>query len=306
MAIRILFVACLLAVAMAHDHGLPINPELGVPGFPDCVRQHPDRSMNVSSAAEDLVCSQHHVAADVIKIGMIGDSITAGVHSSGGNHTYPAQMQLMLDAQYGPGKYSVTNLGACGSTMLKKGDSPFWKRPQFAALNAGKWDIITIMLGTNDAKDPGSHGPNNWQHDCGGAEHPTVEGCSFAQDYASMIALVNTLGTTPAGPKVYVMTPPPLMALNAYGMNQTVINSVFPKLVPLIAQSSPGVHGPIDVFGAMGGVSNWETMYPPSCAIGSAWPQCGYYCDAQSCDQCHPDDNGYAALAKAVKAGLGL
>ena len=24
---------------------------------------------------------------------------------------------------------------------------------------------VTIMLGTNDAKDPSSGGPNNWQHD---------------------------------------------------------------------------------------------------------------------------------------------
>ena len=86
----------------------------------------------------------------------------------------------------------MTNLGACGSTMLKKGNSPFWQRPQYTALTQapcftsrattllvvhlkgklkvqatsykrpaqGKWDVITIMLGTNDAKDPGSHGPD--------------------------------------------------------------------------------------------------------------------------------------------------
>lgn len=48
----------------------------------------------------------------------IGDSITAGVHSEGGNMTYPAQLQTMLDTKY-PGKYKVTNLGACGSTMMK-------------------------------------------------------------------------------------------------------------------------------------------------------------------------------------------
>ena len=47
-------------------------------------------------------------------------------------------------------------VGACGSTMLKKGDSPYRKRPQYEALTTGSWDIITIMLGTNDAKDPGS------------------------------------------------------------------------------------------------------------------------------------------------------
>ena len=42
-------------------------------------------------------------------------------------------------------------------------------RPQYAALLAGKpWDIVTIMLGTNDAKDSGDGGPNNWHHNCGG------------------------------------------------------------------------------------------------------------------------------------------
>ena len=60
------------------------------------------------------------------------------------------------------GKFQVTNLGACGSTMLKGGDSPYWKRPQYASLTNNTWDVITIMLGTNDAKDPNSGGPNNW------------------------------------------------------------------------------------------------------------------------------------------------
>jgi len=189
--------------------------------------------------------------------------------------------------------------------MLKKGDSPFWKRPQFAALTAGKWDIVTIMLGTNDAKDPGSHGPNNWQHDCGGPDHTTLEGCSFAEDFASMVKLVRTLGTTPAGPKIYALVPPPLMHQGAYGMNQTVINSVFPKLVPLIAAQNKVTL--VDVYEGMGGVPDWEQKYPSSCSVDSALqPTCGFYCDKQSCDQCHPDDNGYTNLAKVLQAGLGL
>ena len=79
------------------------------------------------------------------------------MHSTGGNHTYPGQLQIMLGD-----KYKVTNLGACGSTMLKVSNSPYWKRPQYKALTAGKWDIIIIMLGTNDAKDKGDHGPDDW------------------------------------------------------------------------------------------------------------------------------------------------
>ena len=36
-------------------------------------------------------------------------------------------------AKYGADAYSVTNLGACGSTMLKHSNSPYWQRSQFTA-----------------------------------------------------------------------------------------------------------------------------------------------------------------------------
>eukprot|EP00966_Prymnesium_polylepis_P242130 5599508-Prymnesium_polylepis.1 len=149
----------------------------------------------------------------------------------------------MLQKKLGA-NYKVTNLGACGSTMLKvqarprargpanvrprdatrplprrpvasqAGDSPFWQRPQYQGLTSGKWDIVIIMLGTNDAKDAGNGGPANWPHDCTGAD---ALSCPFAKDYTSMIDLVKTLGTTAAGPDVYVMIPPPLMQERAYG-----------------------------------------------------------------------------------------
>ena len=194
--------------------------------------------------------------------------------------------------------------------MLKKGNSPFWQRPQYRALTAGRWDIVTIMLGTNDAKDPGSHGPNNWQHDCGGPDGTTLDNCSYATDYHDMIELIKTLGTTSGKPpKIYAMIPPALMQQDAYGMNQTVINSVFPKLVPLIQQrDSDVVLKTIDIFSGMGGEPNWATdpNWPKSCAVGSEFQPCGWWCDAQSCDQCHPNDDGYAHMAQVLKAGLGL
>jgi len=288
----------------AHDSRLPINSALGVPGFPDCVRAHPESEMSVEEAAEDLVCAQKVAPPDAIKIACVGDSITAGSCSSGGNHPYPQQLQLMLDQTHGKGKYSVTNLGACGSTMLKKGNSPFWQRPQFKALNESKWDIVTIMLGTNDAKDPGSHGPNNWPHDCGGPTATTLEGCTFAQDYKSMIDFVRTLGTTTDGPKIYAVTPPALMQQGAYGMNQTVINSIYPKLVPLI-QKANGVFG-IDVYTGMGGVPDWQSKTPDNCTLNSSWPPCKLWCDTQHCDQCHPNDVGYRLIALVFQTGLGL
>lgn len=294
-------------LAGAHGHGdMQVNPLLGVPGFPDCERAHPELQLSVEEAAQDLICGPRDAPATALKIACVGDSITAGVRSSGGIHPYPAQLQILLDEKHGKDAYSVTNLGACGSTMLRKGNSPFWKRPQFQGLTKGKWDIVTIMLGTNDAKDPGSHGPNNWLHDCGGPNHTSLEGCSFAADYKAMIDLVKTLGTTPAGPKIYVITPVPLMQQGAYGMNQTVINSVYPNLIPLIQKDNAGVLGPIDLYHEMGGTADWETRFPKSCTVDSAFAACKSWCDKQSCDQCHPNDDGYHKMAGLLAAGLGL
>ena len=103
------------------------------------------------------------------KVGCVGDSITAGSHSTGGdysNMTYPAQMQRFFDSA-SPGGYEVTNLGASGATMLRKSDDTYWKRDQYNQFVNGTWDVVVIMLGTNDAKDVGDHhghhvGPDNW------------------------------------------------------------------------------------------------------------------------------------------------
>jgi lysophospholipase L1-like esterase len=304
-AAAVLLVVAVVGRVGAHESGLPINTALGVPGFPQCVRAHPESALSVEEAAQDLICSQKNASDDAIKIACVGDSITAGVCSSGGDHPYPQQLQILLDQAHGQGKYSVTNLGACGATMLKGGDSPYWKRSQFSALTSGKWDIVTIMLGTNDAKDPGSHGPNNWHHDCGGPTATKLEGCAFADSYKDMIDLVKTLGTTPAGPKIYALIPPALNQQGAYGMNQTVINSVFPKLVPLI-QKANNVLGPIDIYTGMGGVPDWQSKMPDHCTLNSSWTPCKYWCDSQHCDQCHPNDNGYSLFAQVLLKGLGL
>ena len=156
------------AVASArHVHSesftCAVNPALGTHGFPDCYQPGPV-SDDLDAMQHSMVCKQRG-AAGAIKIGAIGDSITAGACSSGGNATYPAQLQIMLDTAYGPGVYAVTNLGACGSTMQKapNGDSPYWQRPQYTTLTQNKWDILVILLGTNDAKDPIDGGPNNWR-----------------------------------------------------------------------------------------------------------------------------------------------
>jgi len=83
-----------------------INAALGTHGYPDCFQPGPISS-DIEANQFSMQCVQRGPEA-AIKIGCIGDSITAGAHSSGPTKTYPAQLQSMLD----PTKYAVTNLGA--------------------------------------------------------------------------------------------------------------------------------------------------------------------------------------------------
>ena len=175
-------------------------------------------------------CGGHNPpnTSGVLQIAAVGDSITAGAHSTGGNHTWPGQLQIMLDAK-APGKYCVTNLGESGSTMQQApyGDSPYWQRASFSKLTEHRWDYVVIMLGTNDAKDACGTpagccnakikpplnsccnwphaGQTNWTQDCSDMK------CPFVEDYAKFVALVKTLGTSAAGPKIWLAAPPPLM-----------------------------------------------------------------------------------------------
>ena len=98
---------CALGVS-AHDpqEAWPLNPALGVPGFPDCVRRTPAAAPSIDGAAHDLVCAQRGGgSADAVRIACVGDSITAGVCSSAATRR-TAQLQLMLDAAHGPGAYA--------------------------------------------------------------------------------------------------------------------------------------------------------------------------------------------------------
>jgi hypothetical protein len=90
----------------------------------------------------ELVCHQRKGAAGAIRVGCVGDSITAVGHTSSVAHHYPDQMQDILDAKHGNGTYSVTNLGVCGSTMQKAAHKPWWNTGAYKTLVANKWDVI--------------------------------------------------------------------------------------------------------------------------------------------------------------------
>jgi acyl-CoA thioesterase-1 len=124
--------------------------------------------------------------AQPLRVACVGDSITfgAGIRDRQ-NKSYPAQLSGML------GKlYEVKNFGNSGSTMLKKGDKPYWKQREYEAALDFKPNIVIIKLGTNDTK------PQNWKH-----------GPEFAADYKAMIAAFRALDSKP---EIYICLPVPV------------------------------------------------------------------------------------------------
>ncbi|MEO7955348.1 MAG: GDSL-type esterase/lipase family protein [Fibrobacteria bacterium] len=83
-----------------------------------------------------------------IKVACVGNSITAGsTLSSASTQAYPNRLGALL----GKG-YTVKNEGLSGAYMQKTGRSPYWTTSQFRDVFTYKPAIITICLGTNDAR----------------------------------------------------------------------------------------------------------------------------------------------------------
>lgn len=58
----------------------------------------------------------------------------------------------------------------------------------YQALISNEWDVVVVMLGTNDARDAGSGGPEHWPREhCDHATAETLPACPFAQDYAALV-----------------------------------------------------------------------------------------------------------------------
>ena len=95
-------------------------------------------------------------------------------------------------------------------TMLKKGDKPYNRLPQYAQALQIKPDVVTIALGTNDTK------PGNWKNKA-----------EFEADYKAMIAELRK-----ANPKaiIYCCLPPPAGS-NKWGINGTTIKG---EVIPLV------------------------------------------------------------------------
>jgi acyl-CoA thioesterase I len=141
-----------------------------------------------------------------IKWACIGNSITQGPSAT---DAYPAKLQKLL----GPA-FQVENDGSSGRTLLKKGDYSYWTQGRLANVFAFKPDIVSIKLGTNDSK------PVNWDTHKGEFE-------------GDLLALIDTLGTLPTKPKIYLVIPCPAFsdAGGAGGIRGSVITN---EIIPII------------------------------------------------------------------------
>ena len=123
-----------------------------------------------------------------------------------------------------PGQYTVTNLGHCGITA-----PGYPGTSQYKALMAGTWDIVVLMLGTNDAKQGKNQTKyfptctGSWDNKCAdptakcgcdlanSTYRPSPSSCSSCMYDTAMVNLikdVQTRGPEPGTPPdIHLMIP---------------------------------------------------------------------------------------------------
>lgn len=139
------------------------------------------------------------LSCSTTKIACVGDSITYGSGIIGRDSlSYPKQLQNKLGKEY-----EVQNFGVSGSTILKKGDKPYWEQPEFNSAKEFMPDVVIILLGTNDSKT------FNWD----------IHKNEFISDYNSMIQTFKKLNPKA---KIYIGLPPPIFE-NRWNMQKTVV-----------------------------------------------------------------------------------
>lgn len=144
---------------------------------------------------------------NTIRITCVGASITQGARIKDPvKNSFPGQLQSLLGAGY-----KVSNYGIGGSTMLRKGNQPYWNTDAYKeALNSNP-DIVFIDLGGNDAK----------------AVNRPFYG-ELEQDCKDMIRSFREL---PSAPRVIVLLPTAFFVTDKDGIYDPVsVGEVAPRL----------------------------------------------------------------------------
>lgn len=146
-------------------------------------------------------------AQSKVRIACIGNGITYGsLVANREKNNYSAQLQNMLGKDY-----LVSNFGVSGTTLLRKGNHPYWQENAFHEALAFNPDIVFIMLGTNDSK---------------AVNRPYYD--EFEKDYSDLIDSFHAL---PAQPRIILLLPIP----SFYEDSTSIYNPVIKKqIIPRI------------------------------------------------------------------------
>ena len=169
-----------------------------------------------------VICCHLVYSRSLIQVTCIGDSIT-----SGGGCLTESYVDVLAE-KLGT-RYSVLNAGVSGSTMMKQGKLhaddvttySYWDTDAWKQALQSQPHIVTVMLGTNDAKW------FNWN------DIQQNIGDFYALDYVDMI---HQLRRQTSVKDLFVMIPPPAMLPLQFSINQTIVNEILPTLVRNIAQ----------------------------------------------------------------------
>lgn len=204
-----------------------------------------------------------------LRVTCVGDSITEGGACVSTSYTYNLQNLFGDNA-------IVTNAGVSAQTMLKHGlcndlsPCSYWNTNAWQNALQSKPDIVTIMLGTNDAK------AFNWE----GIQQNL--GDYYTLDYVDMIKQLRQLDPKP---EIYVLVPPPLYEPYPWEMNATVINEIFPVVIKdLSTVTETGIISVYDAF------REAEKDYTENL----------------TCDGCHPTADGNQVIAEAIYNAITL
>jgi len=147
------------------------------------------------------------VSFAVTKWSCVGDSITIGMKLKT-SQIYPTKLGILLGSEY-----DIGNFGYSGATMLRAPENghPYWETSMFQPSQDFQPDIVSIMLGTNDAGTP------NW---------PELE----AEFYVDAVDLINVYKNLPTNPRVILFTIPPVKPGSGREPGVFGINAILPDI----------------------------------------------------------------------------
>ncbi len=144
-----------------------------------------------------------------IRIACVGNSITYGAGiADRETNSYPAQLGSMLGETY-----DVRNFGKSGTTLLRKGNLPYWDAEERRRALDFQPNWVFIMLGTNDSK------PVN---------RVFLE--EYVQDYKELIMSFRGL---PVHPRIVLLLPVPVFSTDTTGITAGIVTD---SILPMVRQ----------------------------------------------------------------------